>query len=100
MTMLRESYPYYLANRAVSANRDLAVVDKYTGQEATRVALADEAAIDRAIEAALHAARPMRELKAYQRQAVLLHCVRRFSERAEELAESLCVEAGKPIRDS
>ena len=39
-------------------------------------------------------ARPMRELKAYQRQAVLQHCVRRFSERAEELAESLCVEAG------
>jgi acyl-CoA reductase-like NAD-dependent aldehyde dehydrogenase len=98
--MLRESYPYYLANRPVSPNRDLAVVDKYTGKEATRVALADEAAIDRAIAAAVLAARPMRELKAYQRQAVLQHCVRRFTERAEELAESLCIEAGKPIRDS
>ena len=69
--MLRESYPYYLANRAVHANRDLAVVDKYTGKEATRVALADEAAIDRAIAAAVQAARPLRQLKAYQRQAVL-----------------------------
>jgi acyl-CoA reductase-like NAD-dependent aldehyde dehydrogenase len=98
--MLRESYPYYLANRAVHANRDLAVVDKYTGKEATRVALADEAAIDRAIAAAVRATRPLRELKAYQRQAVLQHCVRRFAERADELAESLCVEAGKPIRDS
>jgi acyl-CoA reductase-like NAD-dependent aldehyde dehydrogenase len=98
--MLRESYPYYLANRAVHANRDLAVLDKYTGAEATRVALADEAAIDQAIAAAVRAARPMRELKAYQRQAVLQHCVRRFSERAAELAESLCVEAGKPIKDS
>lgn len=98
--MLRESYPYYLANRAESPNRDLAVIDKYSGREATRVALADEAAIDRAIAAAVDAARPMRELKAYQRQAVLQHCVRRFSERADELAESLCIEAGKPIRDS
>ena len=98
--MLRESYPYYLANRAESPNRDLAVIDKYSGREATRVALADEAAIDRAIAAAADAARPMRELKAYQRQAVLQHCVRRFSERADELAESLCIEAGKPIRDS
>jgi acyl-CoA reductase-like NAD-dependent aldehyde dehydrogenase len=98
--MLRESYPYYLANRAESPNRDLAVIDKYTGREATRVALADEAAIDRAIAAAVAAARPLRELKAYQRQAVLQHCVRRFSERADELAESLCIEAGKPIRDS
>ncbi|MEY4545821.1 MAG: hypothetical protein RL685_2016 [Pseudomonadota bacterium] len=98
--MLRESYPYYLANRAVFANRDLTVVDKYTGQVATRVAMADEAAIDHAIAAAAAAAKPMRALKAYQRQAVLQHCVRRFSERAEELAESLCVEAGKPIKDS
>ncbi|MEO8179954.1 MAG: aldehyde dehydrogenase family protein [Deltaproteobacteria bacterium] len=98
--MLRESYPYYLANRAVYANRDLAVLDKYTGAEATRVALADESAIDQAIAAAVQAARPLRELKAYQRQAVLQHCARRFSERAEELAESLCVEAGKPIKDS
>jgi len=31
---------------------------------------------------------------------VLMHCVRRFTERADELAEALCIEAGKPIRDS
>jgi acyl-CoA reductase-like NAD-dependent aldehyde dehydrogenase len=31
---------------------------------------------------------------------VLQHCVRRFEERREELAEALCIEAGKPIRDS
>lgn len=98
--MLRESYPYYVANRAEYANRDLVVTDKYTGKEATRVAMADEAAIDRAIAAAVKAVRPMQALKAYERQAVLQHCVRRFTERAEELAESLCVEAGKPIKDS
>jgi acyl-CoA reductase-like NAD-dependent aldehyde dehydrogenase len=31
---------------------------------------------------------------------VLSHCAGRFRERAEELAQTLCVEAGKPIRDS
>jgi acyl-CoA reductase-like NAD-dependent aldehyde dehydrogenase len=98
--MIREAYPYYLANRAVLANRDLPVMDKYTGLEATRVALADEAAIDAAIAAAVAATQPMQRLKAYERQAVLMHCVRRFTERADELAESLCVEAGKPIKDS
>src|SRR5687768_7006439 len=51
--MLREHYPYYLANRAVAANRDLPVVDKFTGKVATHVALADEAAIDQAIAAAV-----------------------------------------------
>jgi acyl-CoA reductase-like NAD-dependent aldehyde dehydrogenase len=98
--MLRENYPYYLANRAVAANRDLPVVDKFTGKVATVVALADEVAIDQAIAAAVEAAEPMRRLKAYERQAVLMHCVKRFTERADELAESLCIEAGKPIKDS
>ena len=32
--------------------------------------------------------------------AVLDHCVLRFRERAEELAQSLCIEAGKPIKDA
>jgi acyl-CoA reductase-like NAD-dependent aldehyde dehydrogenase len=42
----------------------------------------------------------MREFKPYQRQAVLDHCVKRFRERFDELAEALCIEAGKPINDS
>lgn len=41
--MLKETYPYYLANEPVAANTDLAVTDKYTGAVATRVALADTA---------------------------------------------------------
>ncbi len=98
--MLRESYPYYLANRPEAPNRDLEVYDKYSGQLATRVGLADEAAIDRAIGKAVAAAEPMAALAAYERQAVLEHCVARFRERAEELAQVLCIEAGKPIRDS
>jgi acyl-CoA reductase-like NAD-dependent aldehyde dehydrogenase len=98
--MLAKSYPYYLGNEAVAANEGLAVTDKYTGEVATRVALADAAAIDRAIALAVEAAEPMRRLPAYQRQAVLQHCVKRFQERAEELAMSLCIEAGKPIKDS
>jgi len=98
--MLNESYPYYLGNEPVAPNRDLEVIDKYNGEVATRVALADREAIDRAIGLAAAAARPMAELFAYERQAVLQHCVDRFSERFEELALALCIEAGKPIKDS
>ncbi|MCL1478407.1 MULTISPECIES: aldehyde dehydrogenase family protein [unclassified Marinobacter] len=98
--MLQTSYPYYLANEALTPNQDLVVYDKFTGEVATRVAIADAEAIDRAIAAADAAAEPMRKLPAYKRQAILNHCVRRFEERAEELAVALCVEAGKPIKDS
>jgi acyl-CoA reductase-like NAD-dependent aldehyde dehydrogenase len=98
--MLKDRYPYFLANEPVFANRDLDVIDKFSGERATSVALADDSAIDFAIDAAVKATQPMRELKAYERQAVLQHCVERFEERFEELAESLCIEAGKPIKDS
>jgi len=97
---LQPRYPYWLANRPVAPNHDLEVRDKYSGEVATRVAMADPAAIDAAIAAAVAAAEPMRRLAAYERQAILEHCVRRFGERAEELAMSLCIEAGKPIKDS
>jgi acyl-CoA reductase-like NAD-dependent aldehyde dehydrogenase len=98
--MLAPRYPYYLANRPVQANEDLVVTDKYSNTPATRVALADPGAIDAGIAACVRAAEPMRRLAAYERQAVLQHCARRFTERADELAMSLCIEAGKPIRDS
>ncbi len=98
--MLKDRYPYFLANRAEYPNADLEVLDKYTGNVATRVAMADAAAIDLAIARAADAAEPMRCLAPFERQAVLEHCVARFKERAEELAFTLCIEAGKPIKDS
>ncbi len=98
--MIAESYPYYLANEARTPNQDLTVTDKYSGEVATHVALADAQAIDQGIAATVEAAEPMARMPAYERQAVLNYCVKRFTERAEELAQALCVEAGKPINDS
>lgn len=94
------SYPYYLANKPMSPNADLKVTDKYTGKTAYRVALADADAIDQGIAATVEAAPAMAAMKPYQRQDILQHCVDRFTERAEELAVHLTVEAGKPINDS
>lgn len=98
--MLKDEYPFYLANKPVASNRQLEVRDKYSGEVATRVHVADQEAIDRAIEMAVGAEVPMRRLASYQRQDILKHCAARFIERKDELAESLCIEAGKPIKDS
>ena len=98
--MLEKAYPYYLANKAVYANQDLKVTDKYSGETATVVALADADTIDTAIGAAEDSFEAMRKMPPYQRQAILEHCVQRFRERFDEFAYSLCVEAGKPIVDS
>jgi acyl-CoA reductase-like NAD-dependent aldehyde dehydrogenase len=98
--VLKDRYPYYLANRPVAANTDLAVSDKFSGEIVTRVALASDATVDEAIAHAVRAVEPMRALAAYERRDILDHCVTRFTERKGELAEALCIEAGKPIRDS
>jgi acyl-CoA reductase-like NAD-dependent aldehyde dehydrogenase len=97
---LDASYPLYVGNLPESPNQDLEVIDKFTGEVATRVALADDATIDRAIGLAADAAEPMAAMAAYERKAVLEHCVDRFRERFEELAMALCIEAGKPIKDA
>ncbi|MDX3910480.1 MAG: aldehyde dehydrogenase family protein [Sphingobium sp.] len=100
MTKLKDVYPLYLNNKAQQPNTDLEVTDKYSGEIAFRVAQADKATIEEGIAGAVRAAGPMARMAAYERQAVLQHCVDRFKERKEELAFALCVEAGKPIKDS
>jgi acyl-CoA reductase-like NAD-dependent aldehyde dehydrogenase len=97
---LKDVYPLYLNNEARQPNSDLEVTDKFTGEVAFRVAQADAATIDAGIKGAVAAAEPMARLPAYHRQAVLQHCVDRFKQRFDELAYALCVEAGKPIKDS
>jgi acyl-CoA reductase-like NAD-dependent aldehyde dehydrogenase len=99
-TLPRKTYPYYLANKPVAANTDLEVLDKYTGKRAARVAFADGVAMRKAVVAAHKARAAMAAFPPDARRDVLEHCVARFTERQEELALALCIEAGKPIRDA
>ena len=97
---LKSTYPLYLNNKAAQPNADLAVTDKFTGEVAFHCALATPDVIEQGIAGAVRAAEPMAEMASYERQAVLNHCVARFTERRDELAYALCVEAGKPIIDA
>jgi len=94
------SYPIYIANRAERPNHDLTVTDKYSGEAIARAPLADTETVDRAIAAACGAAPAMAAMNPYQRETILRHCIARFRERYDELANLLRAEAGKPIQDS
>lgn len=94
------AHPLYLANRPFAPNADLVVRDKFTGEPIARVAQANPPIIDEAIKRAESAAKALRAWPAYKRQAVLEHLVRRVREQQEKLAQMLCAEAGKPIKDS
>ena len=47
---MNETYPFYLANKPVTTNADLDVINKFTLEVARRVGLADDNAIDQVIE--------------------------------------------------
>jgi glyceraldehyde-3-phosphate dehydrogenase (NADP+) len=63
-----------------------------------RVAQAGPAEIEAAIAAAAAAAEPMRAATPLERARLLREIARRVGERAEELGEMICLEAGKPIQ--
>ena len=98
--MTIRTVPLHIAGESVTTGEWLDVVDKYRGDVAARVARAGADEVEHAIASA-HAARgAMAAFPPDARRDVLEHCVRRFEERREELAELLCIEAGKPIGDS
>ncbi len=99
--MLAKQYPYYLANKAAQPNTDLEVTDKYSGEVATRVALADAKADRRGDRrGGRGGSTDARDAAVRARRQCCEHCVKRFRERYDELAMALCIEAGKPIKDS
>lgn len=91
-----QDYPLYVAGEAVYSNQWLTVEDKYQQTEYARVALADEKILERAIESAKEAEADMAKLEPYQKQKILLHCVKRFNDMRDELTEILIAEGGKP----
>jgi acyl-CoA reductase-like NAD-dependent aldehyde dehydrogenase len=98
--MFRDTYPCYLAGRPVTTDNELSVCNKVTGDEVTRVSLADAKILDQAVAAATDAAPAMAALPAWRRQEILMSFVTALTDRHEELAQALCMEAGKPIRDA
>ena len=89
-------YPLYVAGKAVTTTQWLEVHDKYRNKIYARVALADAKILEKAIAASVKAEADMAALKPFQKQKILLHCVKRFHELREELTEILIAEGGKP----
>ncbi|WP_436871916.1 aldehyde dehydrogenase family protein [Acinetobacter haemolyticus] len=91
-----KDYPLYVAGKAVSTGQWLEVQNKYQQSVFARVAVADDKVLEKAIVASVKAEVEMAALKPYQKQKILLHCVKRFNELRDELTEILIAEGGKP----
>ncbi|MCU4379318.1 aldehyde dehydrogenase family protein [Acinetobacter haemolyticus] len=91
-----KDYPLYVAGKAVSTGQWLEVQNKYQQTVFARVAVVDDKVLEKAIVASVKAEVEMAALKPYQKQKILLHCVKRFNELRDELTEILIAEGGKP----
>ena len=95
-----ETVPIYLAGEFVHAGTPLEVRDPATGELVATTWQAGPAEVERATAAAVEAFAATRRLASFERRDALAHVAERIGQDADELAELLSRESGKPIRDA
>jgi len=95
-----ETVPIYLAGEFVHAGTPLEVHDPATGELVASTWQAGPEELERATAAAVEAFGSTRRLASFERRDALAHVAERISQDADELAELLSRESGKPIRDA
>lgn len=90
--------PCWIAGHAEPSERTLTVHHPYDGSDVATVAVPNAEQVERAVAAAAAAARSLRSSPAHQRAAALEHVSRSLAAQAEEVAEQITTENGKPLR--
>ena len=95
-----DTVPIYLAGEFVRAGTPLEVHDPATGELVATTWQAGPQELERATAAAVEAFPATRRLASFERRDALAHVAERINQDADELAELLSRESGKPIRDA
>lgn len=90
-------YPYYLAGKAHNDSTTATVHSPYNSAPIASYAVPDSAAVEAAIVAAVEATQTCRGLSAAARAEALMHVSDTLAARANEIAELITAENGKPI---
>ncbi|GAB3005131.1 aldehyde dehydrogenase family protein [Amycolatopsis acidiphila] len=97
-TFTPEPRPAWIAGRAEQGSSTLEVTHPFDGSEVATVAVPGPDQVERAVAAAAAVAPAFRRSPAHVRAAALEHVSRGLAERAEELAEVITAENGKPFK--
>ena len=92
--------PIYLAGEFVEAGAPLEVRNPANDELVATTFQAGPAELERATVAAVEAFDKTRRLASFERRDALAHVAERIAQDADELAELLSRESGKPIRDA
>jgi acyl-CoA reductase-like NAD-dependent aldehyde dehydrogenase len=93
-----EPRPCWIAGRAEQGATTLVVTHPFDGSEVATVAVPGPEQVERAVAAAAAVAGELRRSPAHLRAGALDHVSRTIAARAEELAEVITAENGKPLK--
>lgn len=91
------SFTCYVAGESAGGSGELAVHYPYTGEQVARVATADPSHVEAAIQAALQ---PRKPLTRYERYEILNRTRQLLSEKADEFAHQIRLEAGLCMKET
>ncbi len=97
---MAERYQILAGGRWLSTPDESEVRNPFDGSAAGVTYLAGPAELESALAAAAGSFAGLKAMSSYERAAVLRRVVEGIGERAEELARTICVESGKPIREA
>ncbi len=91
----------WIHNQFVAGAEVKPVLSPYSGEPVTQVHLADAVGLSQALDSAITAFRTgIKSLPAYERAEILTRTAGLLTQRQEELATAMALEAGKPIQAS
>jgi glyceraldehyde-3-phosphate dehydrogenase (NADP+) len=91
-------YKFYLAGEFKQSEKELDVVNPYTGEVFAKTWLAGQAEIETAIKAGLEAREQMKNLPSWKKFEILRFISESLKQNRQRLAQVLSMECGKPIR--
>lgn len=99
--MLKEIIQYPLQIQGISSHEFSEIKSPYSGEAIAAVAQADEKAIDRALAIADETFKNvMSKMPAHKRAKILAKTSQLIEDNLEELARTIALEGGKPIKDA
>lgn len=96
--MKTETKGLFLNGKWIVKKRTYPLYSPYSGELLAAISKADQNDVDEAINTANQAFQVMKDLPAYRRAEILYKVANLVSERKEELARIIALEAGKPIK--
>ncbi len=90
----------FINGKLIDKKEHIAVINPFNNEIVDHVPLGDNSDAKNAIDAAFKAKKTMRDMSSRKLSRILYDIYQELKEKSKEISELICLETGKPIRDS